>query len=66
MTIALLAARAVFFLPRAETLEWLSFLWATRFWLAVAIVALLALFLYSRLQKAHTIQSSMEAVTASA
>ena len=66
ITIALLAARAVFFLPRAETLGWLSFLWATRFWLAVAIVALLTLFLYWRLRKAHTIQSSMETVAVSA
>ncbi|MBR3181495.1 MAG: O-antigen polysaccharide polymerase Wzy family protein [Eggerthellaceae bacterium] len=66
VTIALLAARAVFFLPRAETLEWLSFLWATRFWLAVVIIALLALFLYWRLQKAHTIQSSTETITVSA
>ena len=66
MAIALLAARAVFFLPRAETIEWLSFLWTTRFWLTVAIVAFLALFLYSRLQKAHTIQSSTETCTVSA
>ena len=55
-TISLLAARQVLFLPRGETIYWISFLWSTRFWLAIVLVAGLSLFLYSRYKKAHTIQ----------
>ena len=55
VTLALLTARNVFFLPRGEAVGWISFLWSTRFWLAIVIIAGFALFLYTRYTKTEII-----------
>lgn len=52
----LMVARQVFYLPRGEAMSWLSFLWATRFWLAVAVITLLSLFLWYRFENAEELK----------
>lgn len=54
---ALLVARQVFYIPRGETLSWLSFMWSTRFWAVVAIVALIGFFLCYRFRKQGEVAS---------
>ena len=38
----LMAGRMVFHMPRGEFAEWASFLWSTRFWMAIALIMVCA------------------------
>lgn len=43
-TAALISSMSIFHMPRGYAMEWISFLWTTRFWLAMALLAIATTF----------------------
>lgn len=44
-TVALISSMSIFHMPRGSAMEWIAFIWSTRFWLAIVLIGTLALLL---------------------